>query len=257
MSTTSHSTGAVPPNTERRRSAEDIERDLDATRAQLDRTLDALQSKLSPQQRIAAGADSVRGYGSRLAQATADRLSPSITTMIRMDHTHALAVFRRFRPGVSPDRKRALVANVCLALEIHAQLEEEIFYPALQKVAGSSETLEKSVPEHDEMRALIDSLRAMEPDDARYEETFFALMRAVLHHVADEESTLLPQAEELMSDQLRALGMEMTKRRMELLRPHLAEVATSTARSFPIATAAVAVGLLLVSWLIIRPRASD
>jgi hemerythrin superfamily protein len=245
--------GAGAPDAERKQSPDEIERDIDATRKQLDRTLDALQSKLSPKERLAAAADSVRDYGSRFAHA----VSPGITTMIRMDHTHALAVFRRFRPGVSLQRKQALVANVCLALEIHAQLEEEIFYPALREVAGSSETLQKSTPEHDEMRALIDTLRTMDPDDASYDETFFKLMRTVLHHVADEESILLPQAEELMGDRLRELGVVMTRRRMELLGPHLGEVTATTARSFPIATAAVAAGALFVTWLLLRPRASD
>jgi hypothetical protein len=48
-------------------------------------------------------------------------------------------------------------------------------------------------------------------------------MRTVRHHVADEESTLLLLAEENMGDQLAELGAAMTKRRMELLKPLLAE----------------------------------
>ncbi len=49
--------------------------------------------------------------------------------MIRLDHTHVLALFRRFNRSASIRRKEAIVANACLALEIHATLEEEIFYP--------------------------------------------------------------------------------------------------------------------------------
>ena len=65
-----------------------------------------------------------------------NRFSPTITNMIRMDHTHVLMLFRRFKPDTSLARKKALVANACLALEVHAQLEEEIFYPALREVLG-------------------------------------------------------------------------------------------------------------------------
>jgi len=173
-------------------------------------------------------------------------LSPTITNMIRMDHSHVLMLFRRFQPGVTQLRKKALVSSACLALEIHAQLEEEIFYPALRRVLGPDRILDKSVPEHQEMRRVIGVLREMEPDAPLYEQTFRELMRDVLHHVADEESTLLPQAEEKLSDQLRTLGAQMTARRMQLLRPHLGQVAVTTAQSFPFATAAVALGLLLL-----------
>jgi hemerythrin superfamily protein len=176
--------------------------------------------------------------------------------MIRMDHTHVLALFRRYRPGTSLARKRALMTNACLALEIHATLEEEIFYPELGRVLGQDSLLEKSEGEHNQMRRLIEQLRGSDPADAGYDQTVRELMGMVLHHVADEESTLLPRAEELMGDRLGELGMQMTKRRMQLLKPHLGEVAITTAKSFPVATAAVASGALALVWLLLRPSRS-
>lgn len=171
------------------------------------------------------------------------------TTMIRMDHAHVLALFHRFKPDTSIGRKRALVANACLALDIHAQLEEEFFYPALREVIAGDETLEKSEPEHNEMRRLIAELRERVAEDGSLEHTAFDdkfndLMRIVIHHVADEETRLLPAAERLMNDRLGQLGREMMKRRVELLRPHVGELAALTMRSFPSAAAA---GLLLTA----------
>lgn len=87
--------------------------------------------------------------------------SPSITTMIRMDHTHVMAVFHRYHAEMSWWRKRAIVELACTALEIHAQLEEEIFYPALGEAMAGDERLTKSKPEHDKMREDIAKLRAM------------------------------------------------------------------------------------------------
>ena len=159
------------------------------------------------------------------------RLSPSITSMIRLDHQHVLTSFRRFKPDMSPGSKQGLVNTVLLALEIHAQLEEEIFYPAVQAVASDASIIEKSVPEHDEMRALIAKLRAMAPEDADYDATFMELIRTVLHHVADEETVLLPFAETALADQLGELGAEMTKRRFVLLKPHVGELAVNTVRA--------------------------
>jgi hemerythrin superfamily protein len=214
-----------------------IERNIDATRQEVDRTLGELQSRLSVRRRMTDALD---------------RITPDITRMIRLDHAHVLAAFRRYRSRMAETRKRALVENVCLGLEVHAQLEEEIFYPAMRQIAAAGEILDKSVPEHEEMRELIRSIRGMDPIDAAYDETFRKLIRAVLHHVADEETTLLPLAEELMPDELGHLGRLMTQRRIELLRPHAAEAATTTIRTFPIGAAAAAAGVLAAGWLLVR-----
>jgi hemerythrin superfamily protein len=214
-----------------------IQRNIDATRDELDRTLGELQSRLSVRRRMWAALDSI---------------TPDITRMIRLDHAHVLAAFRRYRSHLSETRKQALVDNVCLALEVHAQLEEEIFYPAMRQIAAASEQLEKSEPEHEEMRSQIRSLRASGPLDAGYDEKFRKLVRTVLHHVADEETVLLPLAEELIPGELGHLGRLMTQRRIELLRPHAAQVAATTIRTFPIGAAATAAGVVTAGWLLIR-----
>ena len=244
------------PDSASGQSPEEIEHDIEHTRDELGRTIDALKWRLSPRERLAAAADSARATGRRLAQSAGNSLLPSITNMIRLDHTHVLALFRRFRPWTSAQRKQALVANACLAIDIHAQLEEEIFYPALRDVPGPTDILNKSEPEHDEMRNLIGRLRAMDVDDPVYDDTFRELMRTVVHHVADEESVLLPLAETHLSTRLGELGRQMTVRRMELLRPHLGEVAVTTARSFPMLTIGFAAGLLGALWLVSRPLRS-
>ncbi len=180
------------------------------------------------------------------------KLSPSITKMIRMDHTHVMATFHRFEAESSPAKKQAIVKAVCLALEIHAQLEEEIFYPALREVDGNNQVLAKARPEHDEMKRLIAELRETEAGDAGYDEKFLELMRDVIHHVADEESVLLPAAERLLADRLSELGAQMTKRRVQLAAPHAAEMAAATARAMPTGTMLVAGGLIAGAYLISR-----
>jgi hemerythrin superfamily protein len=234
------------------RGPDEIEQEIEHTRQRLSETLEALEHKLSPREQLMRAKESALRMGGRVLRSTQEALTPDITTMIRMDHSHVLALFRRYRPSTSLFRKRALVANACLALEIHATLEEEIFYPALAAI-GHDEVLDKSVPEHDQMRRLIDILRTSDLTDAGYDDTFRELMRSVLHHVADEESVLLPRAEELIGDRLGELGAQMTQRRMELLKPHLGEVAMTTAKSFPVATAALAGGTLALAWLLLRP----
>jgi hemerythrin superfamily protein len=172
-------------------------------------------------------------------------LSPTITNMIRMDHTHVLETFHQYELDSSTQTKKALVNTACLSLEIHAQLEEEIFYPAMRTIAADNSVLEKSVPEHNEMRRLIAQLRVMQPSDPSYDQTFMQLMRDVMHHVADEETTLLPQAEKLLTGRLGELGMQMTRRRLQLAAPHAGEIAVNTVRGFPTSSMLVAAGAVL------------
>jgi len=172
-----------------------------------------------------------------------NRVTPSITTMIRMDHSHVLALFHRYRPDISASRKRALVTNACLALEVHAQLEEELFYPELRPMMSDDPIFQKSEPEHAEMRRLVGELRERSADatvgDLPYDDKFLDLMRIVIHHVADEETTLLPMAERLLgTERLSELGAQMTRRRVELIKPHAGEFAATAARSFPVGAAA-------------------
>jgi hypothetical protein len=178
------------------------------------------------------------------------KLSPSITSMIRLDHTHVLATFHRYKMDTPAETKRALVNTACLALEIHAQLEEEIFYPAMESVQGG--VLEKEVPEHDAMRRLIGRLRTMEPTDAAYDTTFMELMRTVIHHVADEETILLPAAETLLADKLGELGAQMTKRRFQLAAPRTGEIVGNTVRAMPASTMLMGAGALLAGSLLLR-----
>jgi hypothetical protein len=127
----------------------------------------------------------------------------------------------------------------------------------MRDLAGEHAILDKSVPEHDQMRRMIRALRDLPVSDPSYDESVWKLMRIVLHHVADEESTLLPLAERFMADRLGNLGLQMTKRRIELLRPHLGEVARTSAQSFPVLTAALAAGVLALGWVLLRPRGRD
>lgn len=185
------------------------------------------------------------------------QFSPSITNLIRLDHTHVLTAFHQYEIGSSERLKRGLVDNVCLAIEIHAQLEEEIFYPALRVVADN-EILRKSTPEHDEMRGLISRLRNMPVNDPAFDDTFFELMRHVMHHVADEETLLLPAAERLLPGQLSELGAQMTKRRIELTGPRAPELASSMARSMSGGTlVGIGSAMLAGAYLLTRHRGGD
>ena len=175
----------------------------------------------------------------------AEKLSPGITNLIRLDHSQIMATFHQYQIDTAPKTRQALVNTICLALEIHAQLEEEIFYPALRGIGRDRDAIDKAPDEHDEMRDLIAQLRTMQPTDTYYDQTVMHLMRTVMHHVADEESILLPDAEIYLSERLGELGVQMTTRRLQLTAPRAGELAYNTIRGMPTTSLLIAAGAVL------------
>ncbi|OBV39940.1 hemerythrin domain-containing protein [Janthinobacterium psychrotolerans] len=187
------------------------------------------------------------------------KLSPSITDMIRFDHSHVLLTFHQYTSSKRPAVKKALADTICSALEIHATLEEEIFYPRMRQLNPALPVLQKSVPEHQEMRRLIGELRACDAASARHDALLLELMRDVLHHVAEEETVLLPEAENALgSERLSELGVKMSKRRLALLKPQAGKIAANTAIGFSGSSTAWivgAAGVLLAARLFTRKAA--
>lgn len=172
------------------------------------------------------------------------KLSPSITDMIRFDHSHVMVTFHQYTGTTRASVKKALAETICDAVEIHATLEEEIFYPVMRGLAGGEPVIEKSPPEHEEIKRLIASLRATDASDVRHDGVMHELMRNIMHHVADEETVLLPEAERMLSkDRLNELGAQMTRRRLELITPKAGKVAKNTLVGFSGSTTAIVVGL--------------
>ncbi|VXB78138.1 hemerythrin domain-containing protein [Massilia sp. 9I] len=173
-----------------------------------------------------------------------NKLSPTITNMIRFDHSHVMVTFHQYEKDKSPRVKKALADTICDALEIHATLEEEIFYPVMRQRDAGEPFMHKAEPEHNEMRRLIAELRRTSGSDPRHDKLVMELMRDVMHHVADEETTLLPHAEARLSrDMLTDMGAKMTRRRMQLVGPKAGKLAKEHAVGFGGSGAALVVGL--------------
>ena len=172
------------------------------------------------------------------------KLVPDATDMIRADHSRVLTTFHRYKTESSAATKRSLVATICLALDVHAQVEEEIFYPAMASVDNA--LVARFIPEHDRMRSLIGELRTADPAEPQYDARVMELMREVIHHVADEETGLLPQAERVLGERLGELGARMMKRRIALMAPHAGELTKHKARVTPM-TSLVLPALALVA----------
>ena len=137
--------------------------------------------------------------------------------MLKADHREVEALFERFETSRSQS-KRALAEQICNALKIHATVEEEIFYPALENRIEASTSNEAYV-EHDAAKVLINDIMANDEDGELFEAKVKVLSEEIKHHVQEEEARsegMFAQAREAGVD-LVSLRDAMMSRKQELL----------------------------------------
>ena len=146
-----------------------------------------------------------------------DRITPSITTMIRMDHSYVMSLFHRYRADTSPGKKRALVTNACLAIQVHAQLEEEIFYPALRDAIKETDLLDEAEVEHGTAKDLIAQLEGSTEADEMFDAKVKVLGEYIDHHVKEERNEIFVKARAAKELDLVVLRDQLTTRKEELM----------------------------------------
>ncbi len=122
--------------------------------------------------------------------------SRSVIEQLEEDHEQIRRAYRRFKKMDLEDAPslRAVVHEVCDALEAHMELEEQVFYPAARKVLRDEELMEEAEIAHDYAKKLMRRLRRMKAGDAAYAPTFTVLCEYVLQHAKDEEDEIFPKA---------------------------------------------------------------
>ena len=140
---------------------------------------------------------------------------PEAIEMLREDHQKVKDLFEEFEKAEEDGEKGQIVHAALNALEIHATLEEEIFYPAVREQIDDDDQMDEALEEHHVAKLLIGELQEMKPGDDHFDAKFKVLAESVKHHIEEEESEILPKAQDADLDQER-LGEEMTERKEEL-----------------------------------------
>jgi hemerythrin superfamily protein len=139
--------------------------------------------------------------------------------LLKSDHKQVKALFSEFdeiKDDGADEDKAAIVAQICDELEIHAAIEEEIFYPAIRKAIDDSDLLDEALVEHAGAKDLIAQLEDAAADDDLYNAKVTVLGEQIEHHVQDEEGSMFPKAKKAKIDTV-ALGAKMMKRKMALM----------------------------------------
>ena len=154
----------------------------------------------------------------RVAAKKATRASraPDAIALLRADHKSVAELFDRFEKTRSSTRKKAIVSQVCLELSVHAQIEEEIFYPAVKAALKDKELVPEATVEHASVKQLISEVRDVEPDGEMYDARVKVMSEFVKHHVKEEQNEMFPRAKATRLD-LVALGEQLMTRKEELM----------------------------------------
>jgi hemerythrin superfamily protein len=139
--------------------------------------------------------------------------------MLRADHQKVRNLFQDYEKAQDQKAKRKIAQQVFVELEIHAQLEENVFYPAFKQEADQEgkQLVAESLQEHQRVKDLIEELREFDADDETFDIKFHELMENVEHHVEEEESEMLPEADQVLAEQAEELMDEMQEVKRQLL----------------------------------------
>jgi hypothetical protein len=143
--------------------------------------------------------------------------SPSAFELLEQDHREVEEWFDEFDELKEDDnRKGQLAEKICLALKVHAQIEEEIFYPQARGATKDNDLIDEAVVEHATVKNLIAEIEAMEVSEELYDAKMRVLGEMVKHHIKEEEEKLFPELEAAKMD-LNAVGKEIEERKEELM----------------------------------------
>ena len=137
-------------------------------------------------------------------------------TMLKADHAAVSEMFAEYEKSRSIPKKKALVADICTALSVHAQIEEEIFYPAVKAALKDKLLVPEATVEHTSVKDLIAQIEGLEPDGEMYDAKVKVLSEYVKHHVKEEQNEMFPKAKSSSLD-MDDLGAQMAARKDELL----------------------------------------
>ena len=137
--------------------------------------------------------------------------------LLKEDHRTVEDLFAQFEKASGDGRKQKLAMQICTELSIHAQIEEEIFYPACEGKV-EEDLIKEAYVEHDGAKMLIAQIMSGEPSDEFYDAKVTVLQEQIEHHVEEEEKRMegmFAQARKAGLD-MDALGEQLAARKQEL-----------------------------------------
>jgi hemerythrin superfamily protein len=149
----------------------------------------------------------------------AARAQPLAIELLMADHRKVEDLFEQFEQEKESDEgtRREIAQKICTELTIHAQVEEELFYPWLRENLEDDdmEMVEEAQVEHNTAKDLIAQIEGATEIDEVYNAKVKVLSEYIKHHVQEEENEIFPEVRD-EDEELDELGQEMASRKGEL-----------------------------------------
>lgn len=135
--------------------------------------------------------------------------------VLERDHRLVERLFEDFHKA-SPQQLDPIGRRICKMLRVHAQIEEELFYPAARAALQDAELIDRSEAEHDAAKIAIREVEARTSDAADYPQVMQTLQDLVERHVREEEELLFPKVRATQLN-LALLAISLLERRDVLM----------------------------------------
>ncbi len=142
---------------------------------------------------------------------TAKKQSNNAIDLLINDHTLVRQLFKQYEKiheSASSDEKQELAEQICNEFLLHADIEEQFFYPAAREALEKGDLIDEAEVEHASARDLVAQLQAMQPDDPMYDAKVRVLGEYIEHHVEEEEKEMFPKVKKTKID-LEGMAEEM------------------------------------------------
>lgn len=152
------------------------------------------------------------------SRTVADEVTFDAIEMLEQDHRKVEALFAEFEDSDDKREQRRIARQICAELDVHARLEEQLFYPeAKQEVKDVKSDINEGIVEHQAVKRLVLEISRMSAGDEFFEPKVTVLKEFVEHHVKEEENEIFPRLREEGLD-VQDLGRRMAQRKPRLLR---------------------------------------
>ena len=143
-----------------------------------------------------------------------------VVSALKEDHKKLKELFEQFEEAEDRRSKLEIVTETLKFLTVHAEVEEEMFYPAFRKARSADdetdELMDEALQEHHVAKMLIAELEDMSPGDKFYDAKYTVLAESVKHHIEEEESEIFPEVDE-DEPVWKGVGERLVARREELM----------------------------------------
>ena len=153
----------------------------------------------------------------------ATRSEKDACDLLDADHRAVKKMFKEYeeltksRGRTAGQKKMDLARQICHELTVHAQIEEEIFYPALRAAIKDTDLLAEAEVEHQSAKDLIAQIEGMGEADEMFDAKVTVLGEYIDHHVKEEKGEIVPKARAARKLDIVAMRDELMARKEELM----------------------------------------